>query len=59
MQIRMIRLGRMGSNMVHRLLPKDQECVVVDQELAKLVPLLAMRNEFGGHLERAAPNTGA
>ncbi|MBA2291154.1 MAG: NAD(P)-binding domain-containing protein, partial [Gemmatimonadales bacterium] len=31
MQIGMIGLGRMGANMVRRLLQKDQQCVVFDR----------------------------
>jgi 6-phosphogluconate dehydrogenase len=40
MQLGMIGLGRMGSNMVKRLLHHDQECVVYDVHAAAVDPLV-------------------
>ena len=40
MQIGMIGLGRMGSNMVRRLLRSGQECVVYDVHAAAADPLV-------------------
>ena len=36
MQLGMVGLGRMGSNLVRRLLPTDHECVVFDVDSAKV-----------------------
>ena len=41
MQLGMIGLGRMGSNMVRRLLRRGQECVVYDVHAAAAAPLAA------------------
>jgi 6-phosphogluconate dehydrogenase len=41
MQLGMIGLGRMGSNMVRRLLRHGQECVVYDVHAAAATPLVA------------------
>ena len=64
MQVGMIGLGRMGANMVRRLMRRGHECVVFDvsskverfssrgeAEFQDRV-LSAMRFEFGGHVER-------
>ena len=40
MQLGMIGLGRMGSNMVRRLLRHGQECVVYDVHAAAADPLV-------------------
>ena len=40
MQLGMIGLGRMGSNMVRRLLGKGQECVVYDVQAGAAAPLV-------------------
>jgi 6-phosphogluconate dehydrogenase len=40
MQLGMIGLGRMGSNMVRRLLKKGQECVVYDVHASAANPLV-------------------
>jgi 6-phosphogluconate dehydrogenase len=40
MQLGMIGLGRMGSNMVRRLLRKGQECVVYDVHASSAAPLV-------------------
>ena len=40
MQLGMIGLGRMGSNMVRRLLRNGQECVVYDVHAAAAAPLV-------------------
>lgn len=39
MQLGMIGLGRMGSNMVQRLLDNDIACVIYDADLTKISPL--------------------
>lgn len=39
MQLGMIGLGRMGSNMVQRLLDNDIACVIYDADLTKMAPL--------------------
>jgi 6-phosphogluconate dehydrogenase len=58
MQLGMIGLGRMGSNMVRRLLRKRQECVVYDVHAAAAAPLVgegalgaATLEEFVAHLK--------
>ena len=45
MQLGLVGLGRMGSNLVRRLLPADHECVVFDgagaaSRLADYAPLI-------------------
>src|SRR5262245_35748516 len=40
MQLGMIGLGRMGSNMVRRLLARGQECVVYDMHAGAAAPLV-------------------
>lgn len=68
MKLGVVGLGRMGSNMVRRLLGAGHECVVFDvnprvestlDELALLLAaddtnklLSAMRYQFGGHEEK-------
>ncbi len=67
MQIGMIGLGRMGANMVRRLMKYQHECVVYDQGLTAALytrfrsrqehtfaekMLSAMRQKFGGHVEQ-------
>ncbi len=48
MQLGMIGLGRMGANMVRRLMQGGHECVVFD-------PVPGGRGAgFGGHVEKAA-----
>jgi 6-phosphogluconate dehydrogenase (decarboxylating) len=44
----MIGLGRMGANMVRRLIKDGHQCVVFARMLS------AMRFGFGGHLEKTA-----
>ncbi len=53
MQLGMIGLGRMGGNMVRRLLRAGHACVVYSRGEAEFADKLlsAMRFEFGGHLE--------
>ncbi len=46
MQIGMIGLGRMGSNMVRRLLRHDHQCVVFDRS-QQAVATLARENAIG------------
>jgi 6-phosphogluconate dehydrogenase (decarboxylating) len=75
MQLAMIGLGRMGANMVRRLLKGGHDCVVFDEGVPTPVLttavyerfssrgnaafqgklLSAMRYQFGGHLEKPAP----
>ena len=62
MPLGMIRLRRMGANMVRRLLRAGHECVVDDvhlepDHLANELPS-AMHDEFGGHHEKAAERPG-
>ena len=59
MRIGMIGLGRMGANMVRRLVRGGHECVVFDRDRSTTPgafaskALSAMRFEFGGHAERS------
>ena len=46
MQIGMIGLGRMGSNMVRRLLKEDHQCVVFDKS-SEMVELLTEEGAVG------------
>ncbi len=50
MQLGMIGLGRMGSNMVRRLLKAGQECVVFDVHAAAAEPLVAQGAHSGSTL---------
>ncbi len=62
MELGMIGLGRMGINMVRRLLRAGHRCVVYDLKLADFADkvLSALRYEFGGHEEKtAAPEGGS
>ena len=61
MQLGMIGLGRMGSNMVRRLLRHGQECVVYDVHAEAAAPLVkegamgaASLDEFVGQAQAAA-----
>jgi len=69
MQLGMIGLGRMGSNMVRRLIGGGHQCVVFDVSPKAVAAdewgclgfergqgklLSAMRYELGGHLEKPA-----
>jgi 6-phosphogluconate dehydrogenase len=47
MQLGMIGLGRMGSNMVRRLMAKGQECVVYDVH-AEAAASLVKEGAIGG-----------
>jgi 6-phosphogluconate dehydrogenase len=51
MQLGMIGLGRMGSNMVRRLLRAGQECVVYDVHTASAAPLVKEGATGGDSLE--------
>ena len=53
MQLGMIGLGRMGSNMVRRLLARGQECVVHDVHAEAAAPLV----EGGGGRRGRASTT--
>nr|WP_197530130.1 NAD(P)-binding domain-containing protein [Gloeobacter violaceus] len=53
MQLGMIGLGRMGANIVRRLLRHGHECVVYNRTAEKV--LSAVRFQFGEHTE----HTGA
>ena len=52
MQIGMIGLGRMGSNMVHRLLEGGQECVVYDRDAGAVAASAAAGARGAGTLEQ-------
>jgi 6-phosphogluconate dehydrogenase len=52
MQIGMIGLGRMGSNMVHRLLGGGHECVVYDRDPAAVAALAGAGAQGAGTLEQ-------
>ena len=52
MQLGMIGLGRMGSNMVRRLLRNGQECVVYDVHAAAAAPLVEAGAVAGGRASR-------
>ena len=61
MQIGIIGLGRMGGNIVRRLMKHGHEPVVYDREPKAVMALTfaekvlsAMRKGFGGHLEPKA-----
>ena len=51
MQLGMIGLGRMGSNMVRRLMSHQQECVVYDVHAEAAAPLVKEGAVAGGSLE--------
>lgn len=51
MQIGMIGLGRMGANMVRRLLKREHACVVYDSNRKKMMPLEAGGATPAGNLE--------
>jgi 6-phosphogluconate dehydrogenase len=62
MQLGMVGLGRMGANMVRRLMKSGHQCVVYDRSEQAVADLMnfqdkllsALRFQFGGHLEKAA-----
>src|SRR5271168_4276527 len=51
MQLGMVGLGRMGSNMVRRLLRNGQDCVVYDVHAAAADPLVEAGASKGASLE--------